>query len=140
MSVINPEMHDLQEQVAEQRVRLANTEGRIDEVRRTASGTVRQTIWQFVIFTVTMAAVLLGGLNYQTEALRREFNARFDTVNARFDSVDARFDSVDARFDDMDKRFDARFDDMNRRFDARFDDMNKRFEDLKQVVLSRQKQ
>lgn len=122
MSVINPEMHDLQEQVAEQRVRLANTEGRIDEVRRTASGTVRQTIWQFVIFTVTMAAVLLGGLNYQTEALRREFNARFETVNVRFDSVDARFD------------------DMNRRFDARFDDMNKRFEDLKQIVLSRQKQ
>jgi hypothetical protein len=122
MSVINPEMHDLQEQVAEQRVRLANTEGRIDEVRRTASGTVRQTIWQFVIFTVTMAAVLLGGLNYQTEALRREFNARFDTVNARFDSVDDRFA------------------DMNKRFDARFDDMNKRFEDLKQVVLSRQKQ
>ncbi len=121
MSVINPEMHDLQEQVAEQRVRLANTEGRIDEVRRTASGTVRQTIWQFVIFT-TMAAVLLGGLNYQTEALRREFNARFDTVNARFDSVDDRFA------------------DMNKRFDARFDDMNKRFEDLKQVVLSRQKQ
>lgn len=133
MSVINPEMHDLQEQVAEQRVRLANTEGRIDEVRRTASGTVRQTIWQFVIFTVTMAAVLLGGLNYQTEALRREFNARFDTVNARFDSVDD-------RFADMNKRFDARFDDTNKRFDARFDDMNKRFEDLKQVVLSRQKQ
>ena len=133
MSVINPEMHDLQEQVAEQRVRLANTEGRIDEVRRTASGTVRQTIWQFVIFTVTMAAVLLGGLNYQTEALRREFNARFETVNARFDSVDD-------RFADMNKRFDARFDDMNKRFDARFDDMNKRFEDLKQIVLSRQKQ
>jgi uncharacterized coiled-coil DUF342 family protein len=122
MSVINPEMHELQQQVAELRVRLANAEGRIDEVRRTASGTVRQTIWQFVIFTVTMAAVLLGGLNYQTEALRREFNARVDAVNARFDSVDARFD------------------DMNKRFDARFDDMNKRFEDLNQVVLSRQKQ
>jgi len=94
MSVINPEMHDLQEQVAEQRVRLANTEGRIDEVRRTASGTVRQTIWQFVIFTVTMAAVLLGGLNYQTEALRREFNARFETVNARFDDMNNRFEDL----------------------------------------------
>jgi hypothetical protein len=119
MSVINPDMHDLQQQVAELRVRLANAEGKIDEVTRTASGTIRQTIWQFVIFTVTMAAVLLGGLNYQTEALRREFNARVDGVNARLDSVDARFD------------------DMNKRFDARFDDMNKRFEDLKQVVLSR---
>ena len=119
MTAINPELHELQQQVAELRVRLANAEGRIDEVRRTASGTVRQTIWQFVIFTVTMAAVLLGGLNYQTEALRREFNARLDAVNTRFDSVNARFD------------------DMEKRFDRRFDDMNKRFEDLKQVVLSR---
>ena len=94
MSVINPEMHDLQQQVAELRVRVANAEGRIDEVRRTASGTVRQTIWQFVIFTVTMAAVLLGGLNYQTEALRREFNARFETVNARFDDMNNRFEDL----------------------------------------------
>ena len=129
MSVINPEMHDLQEQVAEQRVRLANTEGRIDEVRRTASGTVRQTIWQFVIFTVTMAAVLLGGLNYQTEALRREFNARFEALGTRIElhekNTNARFDTVNARFDGVNDRF---------------DDMNKRFEDLKQVVLSRQKQ
>ena len=119
MSVINPEMHDLQQQVAELRVRLANAEGRIDEVRRTASGTVRQTIWQFVIFTVTMAAVLLGGLNYQTEALRREFNARFETLEQRIELSE--------------KNTNARFDGVN----ARFDDMNKRFEDLKQVVLSR---
>lgn len=115
MSAINPELHELQQQVAELRVRLANAEGRIDEVRSTAAGTVRQTIWQFVIFTVTMAAVLLGGMNYQTEALRREFNARFDAVNGRFD-------------------------DLNKRFDARFDDMNRRFEDLKQIVLSSPKQ
>lgn len=115
MSVINPEMHDLQQQVADLRVRVANAEGRIDEVRRTASGTVRQTIWQFVIFTVTMAAVLLGGLNYQTEALRREFNARFETLETRIESSE-------------------------KNTNDRFDDMNKRFEDLKQVVLSRQKQ
>jgi TolA-binding protein len=119
MSVINPELHELQQQVAELRVRVANAEGKIDEVSRTASGTVRQTIWQFVIFTVTMAAVLLGGLNYQTEALRREFNARFEALEQRIELSDK---STNARFDDMNKRF---------------DDMNKRFEDLKQVVLSR---
>jgi hypothetical protein len=108
---------------------VANAEGKIDEVSRSASGTVRQTLWQFVIFTVTMAAVLLGGLNYQTEALRREFNARFEALekntNTRFDAVNARFEGVNARFDAV---------------NARFDDMNRRFEDLKQVVLSRRKQ
>jgi hypothetical protein len=112
MSAINPELHELQQQVAELRVRLANAEGKIDEVSRTASGTVRQTIWQFVIFTITMAAVLLGGLNFQTEALRREFNARFETLEQRIELSD-------------------------KNNNARFDDMNKRFEDLKQVVLSR---
>ena len=109
MSTINPELHEIQQQVAELRDRIAKAEGKIDEGNRTASGTVRQTIWQFVIFTVTMAAVLLGGLTYQTDALRREFNARFDTVNARIDAVN-----------------------------ARFDDTNRRLEDLKQVVLARQ--
>jgi hypothetical protein len=113
LSVINPEIHDLQQQVAELRVRVANAEGKIDEVSRTASGTVRQTIWQFVIFTVTMAAVLLGGLNYQTEALRREFNARFEALETRIELSE-------------------------KNTNARFDDMNRRFEDLKQVVLSRQ--
>lgn len=111
MSAINPDLHELQQQVADLRVRLANAEGRVDEVRSTATGTVRQTIWQFVIFTVTMAVVLLGGLNYQTEALRREFDARFEAVSYRLDSL-------------------------NKRFDDRFDDMNKRFDDLKQIVLS----
>lgn len=31
------------------------------------------------------------------EEIRRELNARFDTVDGRFDAVDARFDAVDAR-------------------------------------------
>jgi uncharacterized coiled-coil DUF342 family protein len=123
MRTINPELHELQQQVAELRDRMAKAEGKIDEGNRTASGAVRQTIWQFVIFTVTMAAVLLGGLNYQTDALRREFNARFDTVNEHFDAVNARFDAVNARFDAV---------------NARFDDTNRRIEDLKQVVLARQ--
>ena len=123
MSTINPELHGIQQQVAELRDRVAKAEGKIDEGNRTASGTVRQTIWQFVIFTVTMAAVLLGGLNYQTDALRREFNARFDTVNEHFGAVNARFDAVNARFDAV---------------NARFDDTNRRIEDLKQVVLARQ--
>jgi predicted nucleic acid-binding Zn-ribbon protein len=123
MSTINPELHEIQQQVADLRDRVAKAEGKIDEGNRIASGAVRQTIWQFVIFTVTMAAVLLGGLNYQTDALGGEFNARFDTVNEHFDAVNARFDAVNARFDAV---------------NARFDDTNRRIEDLKQVVLARQ--
>ena len=55
------------------------------------------------------------------EEIRRELNARFDTVDGRFDAVDARFDEIDARFGAVDARFggmDARFTGIDGRFDA----------------------
>jgi prefoldin subunit 5 len=128
MSTINPEMRDLQDQVNALRDRVAKAEGKIDQVNRVASDTTRQTIWQFVIFTATMAVILVGVINYQTDALRREFSGRFDSVGARFDSAGARLDALEKRIDQSEKN-------MN----ARFDDMNARFEDLKQVVLARRK-
>jgi len=128
MSTINPEMRDLQDQVNALRDRVAKAEGKIDQVNRVASDTTRQTIWQFVIFTATMAVILVGVINYQTDALGREFSGRFDSVGARFDSVGARLDALEKRIDQSEKN-------MN----ARFDDMNARFEDLKQVVLARRK-
>jgi hypothetical protein len=73
-------------------------EGKVEQVNRTASDTSRQTIWQFVIFTVTMAGVLIGATFYQTEALRRESNARFESLEKRLDQVEK---NMTARFDDL---------------------------------------
>jgi len=115
MNVVSPEIRELQQQIAELRDRLSHFEGKIEQVNRTASDTSRQTIWQFVIFTVTMAGVLIGATVYQTEALRRETNARFDTV-------DKQFGALDKRLDQMEKN------------------MTARFEDLKQIVLSERRQ
>ncbi|MEO6726144.1 MAG: hypothetical protein ABIU20_00790 [Blastocatellia bacterium] len=77
---------------------MARIEGEIGELRRVATDTTRQTIWQFVIFTVTMAAILLGGIKYQTDTLRSEMNARFEAVNQRLDQSEK---NLAARFEDL---------------------------------------
>jgi hypothetical protein len=119
MSAVNPEFRDLQQQVAELRDRMSKAEGKIEQVNRTASDTSRQTIWQFVIFTVTMAGVLVGTTVYQTEALRRETNTRFE--------------AMEKRMDQMEKNLNARMDQLERSLTGRFDD-------LKQIVLSERRQ
>jgi hypothetical protein len=63
-----------------------------------ATDTTRQTIWQFVIFTVTMAAILSGGIKYQTDTWRSEMNARFDAVNQRMDQSER---NLTTRFEDL---------------------------------------
>ncbi len=107
---INPELRDLQQEVNEMRVNLAKTQGEIEIIKHNSERNDRQTIKQFVIFTITMliavVSCLIGTSTFQTDALRREMNARFETVNQRFESVDKRFDSIDKRFDSMEKRMD----------------------------------
>ena len=112
MQTINPEFNELQRQVSEVRERLSTAEGQIQQLNRTSSDTSRQTVWQFVIFTITMGAILLGGLNYQTNALRNEFNARFDKIEVQINSVEKSIGQTEKN-------------------------LNARFEDLKQEVRSR---
>jgi len=112
MQNVDPEFREMQHEVIDQGKRLSRVEGEIQQLNRTASDNVKQTIWQFVIFTITMGAILLGGLNYQTNALRNEFNARFDKIEQQMK-------------------------DMEKRLDQRIDNMAARFEDLKQEVRGR---
>jgi hypothetical protein len=126
MSAVNPEFRDLQQQVAELRDRMSKAEGRIEQVSRIAFNAGRQTIWQFVIFTVTMAGVLAGTTIFQTEALRREMNVRFE--------------KVDQRFEALEKRMDERFEAMEKRMDQMEKNLTARFDDLKEIVLSDRKQ
>jgi cell division protein FtsL len=72
--------------------------GELNEVKRTSSDTSRQTIWQFVIFTVTMAVVAFGGIKYQTDTLRHEMNIRSE---AQRQEMNARFDTMEKRFEDL---------------------------------------
>ena len=116
MQTINPEFQEFQQQVAELRERVAKAEGEIQQLNRTAWDTSKQTIWQFVIFTVTMGGIVIGALNYQTSALSREFSVRLDATDQKIQALEKR---LEQKIDQSDKN------------------MNARFEDLKQEVRSR---
>jgi chaperonin cofactor prefoldin len=106
-ATINPEFRDLQQKVEELQINLAKTQGEIAIIRHNSERNDRQTITQFVIFTVTMliavVSCLIGTSIFQTDALRREMNAKFDAINQRFDTVDKRFDTVDKRMERLEK-------------------------------------
>lgn len=116
MDVLNPQLRELERKQQELQTTVAYMRGELDEVKRLAGGTVRQTIWQFVIFTVTMGAILLGGIRYQTEALRSEFNLRFEKVDLRFEEMEKR---LDQRMVLMEKNILARFEDLKQEVRAR---------------------
>ncbi|QQS49090.1 MAG: hypothetical protein IPM66_10915 [Acidobacteriota bacterium] len=132
--MINPKLSELERRQEELQTTVAYMRGELDEVKRLAGGTARQTIWQFVIFSVTMGAILLGGIRYQTETLRNEFNGKFDKIDLRFVEMEKRTELTD-------KRMNQRMDEMDKRLNQRMDQMEKnilaRFEDLKQEVRSR---
>lgn len=62
------------------------------------SNNTRQTIWQFVIFTITMAVILAGGIRYQADTLRHEFDLRFESLDKRIDQAEK---NISARFEDL---------------------------------------
>jgi hypothetical protein len=105
MQTVNPEMRDIQQQVGELRDRISQAEGEIRQLNRTASDTTKQTIWQFVIFTITMAGVVIGAMNYQTNQLDKRFNLRADAIEQRIDSLENRLEQAEknilARFEDL---------------------------------------
>jgi len=105
MELIDPRLREIERKQEELQTTMAYMRGELDEVKRLAGSNARQTIWQFVIFSVTMAAVLLGGIRYQTETLRNEFNVRFEKVDLRFEEMEKRMTLMEknilARFEDL---------------------------------------
>jgi hypothetical protein len=81
-------------------------------LNRTGSDNVKQTIWQFVIFTVTMGGFLIGALHYQASALSREFSVRLEATDQKILALEKRLEQTEKN-------------------------LNARFEDLKQEVRSR---
>ena len=133
MQTVNPEMRDLQQQVVEMRDRLSKAEGEIQQINRPSSAVARQTIWQFVIFTVTMGGILIGMLNYQTNSIRNELQSFRNEVNARFEATDQRITQLE-------KRLDQRIDSLEKRMDSlenRIDLLSRSIEDLRKEVRSR---
>jgi chaperonin cofactor prefoldin len=109
-SIISPEDRDLQQKYEEMRVILAKTQGEVEEIKRNSERNDQQTNKQFVIFLVTMtiavAGSLIGTSIFQTDALRREMNARFETVNQRIENVEKEVKGLDKRMERIEKSLD----------------------------------
>ncbi len=115
MDVINPELRELQQKYENLRTEFARMQGEVAQLKHTATDTTRQTIWQFVIFTVTMAMILLGGIKYQTDSLRTEMNLRFEGMEKRIDQSEKNYN---ARLDEVQKNIITRFDDLKQEVHA----------------------
>jgi hypothetical protein len=105
MEVINPQLKELERKHEELKSTVDYMRGEFEELRRTGRDTARQTIWQFIIFTITMAVVMLGGLKYQADVLCKEMDIRFNAMNDRFEAIEQRIEqsekTIVARFEDL---------------------------------------
>jgi hypothetical protein len=105
MEVINPQLKELERKHEELKSTVDYMRGEFEELRRTGRDTTRQTIWQFIIFTVTMAVVMLGGLKYQADVLRKEMDIRFNAMNDHFETMERRIEQSEknilVRFEDL---------------------------------------
>ena len=95
---INPEFRELQQKVEDLRINLAKTQGEMEIIKHNSERNDRQTTKQFVAFFIAMLIAVSGSLIgtsiFQTDALRREMNARFDTVNQRMDQMQKSIDEL----------------------------------------------
>jgi hypothetical protein len=91
-------LKDLRQKFEDIRNSLSKLEGEVELLKTANRDNSRQTIWQFVIFTVTMAVILIGGIKYQSDTLRNEMEIRFE---AQRREMSARFDSMEKRFEDL---------------------------------------
>ncbi|HMV47603.1 MAG TPA: hypothetical protein PLD20_02865 [Blastocatellia bacterium] len=76
--------------------RVSRTEGRVSDA-------TKQTIWQFVIFMVGVASLIIGLVNYQNSILEK----RFDQMEKRLEQMqkdsNSRLERVERTLDDLNK-------------------------------------
>ncbi|MGH9839704.1 MAG: hypothetical protein ACREEM_13060 [Blastocatellia bacterium] len=94
---------------------VAELKGAVEQQNRSIATGNRLNNWQFIGFVFVMAGTLLGTLYWATGLLER-----------RLDQMDRRIDQVEKNLID--------------RIEQSEKNINARFEDLRQVVLSQQKQ
>ena len=94
--MVNPEITELRQKYELLNERIARVEGRTSDV-------AKQTIWQFVIFMVGVAGLVIGLVNYQNSVLEK----RFDEINKRIEQgnkdLSARLERVERNLDELNK-------------------------------------
>jgi hypothetical protein len=116
METINLEVRDLQnkyenllEKYAELSASISKTQGEVAEIKRVSTSFSQQTIWQLLGFAVVMASVMIAGIYYQTNALRNEFNPKFESLERQ---MNLRFEAQQQQILQIEKNLNTRFEDL----------------------------
>ena len=105
----------LSARISELETQVAELQGHLTQINQSVAQGNRLTIWQFISFTLVMAGTLFGTLAWISTSLREEIRLTRDQLQMQIQQSE-------------------------RNTSDRFTQMEKRFEDLRQVVLSQQKQ
>jgi archaellum component FlaC len=125
MEIINPQLKELERKFEDLRSTVDHMRGEINGLKHLAGDTSRQTIWQFIIFTITMAVVVFGGLKYQADVLRKE--------------MDVRFGEMQKRIELSEKNMNTRFEDLKHDLKQEIKDLRQDVNDLRQEVRASRK-
>ena len=116
MEAINPDLRELQNKYADLLMKyadlksdLSKTQGEVAEIKRVSTSFSQQTIWQLLGFAIVMASVMIGGIYYQTQALRNEFNPKLDSIQKQ---MDMRFEAQQRKINQLEENLKARFEDL----------------------------
>ncbi|MGH9847085.1 MAG: hypothetical protein ACREEM_50970 [Blastocatellia bacterium] len=122
MEAINPDLRDMQkkyeyllEKYAELSAMISKTQGEVSEIKRVSTSFSQQTIWQLLGFAIVMASVMIGGIYYQTNALRNEMNARFEAQQIQINQIEK---SLQQQIIQLEKNLNARFEDLKQEMRA----------------------
>jgi hypothetical protein len=95
--------------------RVSELEKEVASLKGQVAQSNRLTIWQFISFTLVMAGTLFGTLAWVSGSLREENRQTREALQKQIEQTE-------------------------KNLNGQFTQMEKRFEDLRQVVLSQQKQ
>jgi predicted nucleic acid-binding Zn-ribbon protein len=112
---VRPEISELREKYDALQAKYENLSEHLSRAEGRITDNSRQTIWQFVIFLVSVAGLVIGLVNYQTSVLEKRFeeiNHRFEEVNRRIEQgqrdLSARLERVERNLDELNKELRAR--------------------------------
>ncbi|MEK7834165.1 MAG: hypothetical protein AAB401_23960 [Acidobacteriota bacterium] len=107
--------YTLNARVSDLEKQVSELKGQVANNNQAIANSNRLTIWQFISFTLVMAGTLFGTLAWISNSLREELRANRDYLQSEIKQTRELIQQTERN-------------------------MNNRFEDLRQVVLSQQKQ
>ncbi|MEP7336930.1 MAG: hypothetical protein ABI977_04245 [Acidobacteriota bacterium] len=106
--MVNPEIIQLREKYEALQSKYEILSERVSRNEGRITDSTKQTIWQFVIFMLGVAGLIIGLVNYQNSVLEK----RFDELNRRIEEgrkdLSTRQERIEGNLDDLNKELRSR--------------------------------